>query len=280
MYFQEIIENLNKFWKKEGCIIFTPYNSEVGAGTFNPGTFLRCLGKKPWKCAYFEPTRRPKDGRYGDNPNRVLQYFQYQVVLKPPPEDVQEIYLNSLRTLGIKIEDHDVRFVEDDWESETLGAWGIGWEVWLDGLEITQFTYFQQIGGIDLDPITCEITYGLERIAMFLQNKKSIFDIDWNENIKWGDIYWQNEKEFSEYYYHIANPDLWKHFFEEMYKETEKLIEKNLIMPAYDGVIKISHAFNILDARGVISPAERQMMIQRIRKLANLVAKRYIEKNG
>lgn len=269
---------LQEFWAKEGCLIFQPYNSEVGAGTFNPATFLKVLEGKEWRVAYVEPSRRPKDGRYAENPNRVQQYFQFQVILQPPPEDVQDIYLKSLEHLGIKVKEHDIRFVEDDWESPTLGAWGLGWEVWLDGLEITQFTYFQQIGGIDLKLPACEITYGLERITMFIQEKDNIFEIKWNEKLTWGDVYKQFEKEWCIFNYQKANINLYFKLFENFEKEAEKLIEENLIYPAYDYVIKLSHIFNILDARGAISPSQRASLILRIRKLSKKVAEKYIEK--
>ena len=269
---------LQEFWAKEGCLIFQPYNSEVGAGTFNPATFLKVLEGKEWRVAYVEPSRRPKDGRYAENPNRVQQYFQFQVILQPPPENVQDIYLKSLEYLGIKVEEHDIRFVEDDWESPTLGAWGLGWEVWLDGLEITQFTYFQQIGGIDLKLPACEITYGLERITMFIQEKDNIFEIKWNEKLTWGDVYKQFEKEWCIFNYQKANINLYFKLFENFEKEAEKLIEENLIYPAYDYVIKLSHIFNILDARGAISPSQRASLILRIRKLSKKVAEKYIEK--
>jgi len=278
LYFQDVIMKLQEFWAKEGCLIFQPYNSEVGAGTFNPATFLKVLEGKEWRVAYVEPSRRPKDGRYAENPNRVQQYFQFQVILQPPPENVQDIYLKSLEYLGIKVEEHDIRFVEDDWESPTLGAWGLGWEVWLDGLEITQFTYFQQIGGIDLKLPACEITYGLERITMFIQEKDNIFEIKWNEKLTWGDVYKQFEKEWCIFNYQKANINLYFKLFENFEKEAEKLIEENLIYPAYDYVIKLSHIFNILDARGAISPSQRASLILRIRKLSKKVAEKYIEK--
>jgi len=280
MYFQDVILKLINFWKKKGCLVFQPYNSEVGAGTFNPATFLRCLGPFPWRCVYVEPSKRPKDARYAQNPNRVCQYYQLQVILKPPPENIQEIYLDSLKTLGIKIDSHDIRFVEDNWESPTLGAWGVGWEVWLDGQEITQFTYFQQMGGFDLNPITCEITYGLERITMYLQKKDSIFEIEWVKGIKWGDIYKENEEEFSKFYYEIADINFYLDEFSKIQKETEILIEKKLLYPAYHNVIKLSHIFNILDARGAFSPKERNLRILKIREYAKKCAEIYLERIG
>ncbi len=278
--FQDIIMRLQSFWGGKGCVVLQPYNSEVGAGTFNPATFLRCLGKQPWRTAYVEPSRRPQDGRYAQNPNRVQQYHQFQVILKPPPSDVQELYLNSLRVLGIDIEKHDVRFVEDDWESPTLGAWGLGWEVWIDGLEITQFTYFQQVGGIDLDVISVEITYGLERIAMYVQGVDSIFDIEWAKGIKWGDIYKEFEYEFSVYNYEEANLDLHFKLFENYEKEAHRLLDKGLLYPGYDFVIKLSHEFNLLDARGALSVSERADYIARVRRAAKKAALLYLKKHS
>lgn len=268
------------FWKKKGCLVFQPYNSEVGAGTFNPATFLKCLGPDSWKCVYIEPSKRPKDARYALNPNRVCQYYQLQVILKPPPDDVQEIYLDSLKALGIDPSEHDIRFVEDNWESPTLGAWGVGWEVWLDGQEITQFTYFQQMGGFDLSPITCEITYGLERITMYLQGKDSIFDIEWNKEITWGDIYRVNEEEFSKFYYEIADVRVYLEEFIKIEGETKTLLERKLLYPAYHNVVRLSHIFNILDARGAFSPKERNARILRIRGYAKQCASLYLEKIG
>jgi len=268
---------LSRYYADLGCVIGQPYNSEVGAGTFNPLTFLKSLGKKPWKVAYVEVTRRPKDGRYAENPNRVQQYHQFQVILKPAPENPQEIYLNSLKYIGIDIEKHDVRFVEDDWESPTLGAWGLGWEVWLDGLEITQFTYFQQVGGIDLDVIPVELTYGLERIAMYIQKVDSIFDLVWAPGVTWGDIYKRFEYEFSVYNYEKSDTKLLMELFRKFEKDAEQLLKEGLLYPGYDFVIKLSHIFNLLDARGAISPSERQAYILRIRNLARLAAKVYLE---
>jgi len=278
MTFQTLIRALDSFWERQGCVLLEPYNSEVGAGTFNPATFLRALGPKPWRAAYVEIARRPKDGRYAENPNRVQQYHQYQVVVKPVPDDFQDIYLESLRALGIRLEDHDIRFVEDDWESPTLGAWGLGWEVWLDGLEITQFTYFQQIGGFDLEVITGEITYGLERIAMYLQKAESIFDLKWNEEVTWGDIYRDFEREFSAYNYEESDPDFYLQLFERYEAEAKRLLERGLLYPAYDAVIKMSHAFNMLDARGALSPTDRAQFILRVRERARDVAMAYMER--
>jgi len=275
--FQDLILKLSRYYADLGCVIGQPYNSEVGAGTFNPLTFLKSLGKKPWKVAYVEVTRRPKDGRYAENPNRVQQYHQFQVILKPAPENPQEIYLNSLKYIGIDIEKHDVRFVEDDWESPTLGAWGLGWEVWLDGLEITQFTYFQQVGGIDLDVIPVELTYGLERIAMYIQKVDSIFDLVWAPGVTWGDIYKRFEYEFSVYNYEKSDTQLLMELFRKFEKDAEQLLKEGLLYPGYDFVIKLSHIFNLLDARGAISPSERQAYILRIRNLARLAAKVYLE---
>ncbi len=275
--FQDMILALQHYWAQQGCLIFQPYNSEVGAATFNPATFIRALGPDPWRVAYVEPTRRPKDGRYAENPNRVQQYYQFQVVLKPPPENVQDLYLNSLRSLGIPIAEHDVRFVEDDWESPTLGAWGLGWEVCLDGLEITQFTYFQQVGGVDLDPPSVEITYGLERIAMFVQGKDSIFDIQWNDHVTWGDVYRQFEREFSVYNFEEAPVEKLKELFTFFESEAHRLLDRELLYPGYDHVLKLSHYFNLLDARGAISPTERAQYIARVRRLASRVARLYLK---
>ncbi len=275
--FQDIILKLQDYWARQNCVILQPYNSEVGAGTFNPATFLRSLGPEPWRTAYVEPSRRPKDGRYAENPNRVQQYHQFQVILKPPPADVQELYLNSLRALGIEIEKHDIRFVEDDWESPTLGAWGLGWEVWLDGLEITQFTYFQQVGSIDLEVISAEITYGLERIAMYVQGVESIFDIVWVDGITWGEIYKDFEYQFSVYNYEEADVEFHRMLFSKYEEEANRLLDKKLLYPGYDFVLKMSHTFNILDARGALSVSERATYIQRVRKMARKAASLYIE---
>ncbi len=254
-----------------------PYDLEVGAGTFSPHTFLRALGPEPWRAAYVEPSRRPTDGRYGENPHRTQHYFQYQVILKPSPENVQELYLDSLRAVGIYPLAHDIRFVEDDWESPTLGSWGLGWEVWLDSLEITQFTYFQQCGSIDLDVISCEITYGLERIAMFLQKKDSLFDIRWNDHVTYGDVYLQNEREFSKFNFEGSDPEVYKRHFEDYEKQAERLIGQGMILPAYDCCLKTSHTFNLLDARGAVSVNERPRYIARVRALARKCAEGYLK---
>lgn len=279
MYFQDLIANINSYWAKQGCIISQGYDLEVGAGTFNPATFLRVLGPEPWNVAYVEPSRRPTDGRYGDNPNRLQHYYQYQVIMKPSPLNIQELYLDSLRNLGIKLEEHDVRFVEDDWESPTLGASGLGWEVWLDGMEITQFTYFQQCGSVELDPIPVEITYGLERICMYIQGVESVFDIQWNESLTYRDVHHRSEFEFSHYNFNIADIDLHFTLFDLYEKECLKILEyepTQVVLPAYDYVLKCSHVFNILDARGAISVTERVGYIARVRNLARRCAERYI----
>ena len=267
--FQNLIFNLQKFWDKQGCIILQPYDLEVGAGTFHPATTLRSLGPKPWKAAYVQPSRRPTDGRYGKNPNRLQHYYQYQVIIKPSPKDIKQLYLKSLVAIGIDSKDHDIRFVEDDWESPTLGAAGLGWEVWCDGMEITQFTYFQKMTGLECKPISVELTYGLERICMFVQKKKNVFDIDWNDNgVKYGDVYLQSEKEFSAYNFDHANTDALLKNFEIAEQECKNLLEQKLPLPAYDQCLKASHIFNLLDARGVIAVAERTGYINRIRELA------------
>ncbi len=280
MYFQDIIANLNDYWTKKGCIVIQGYDLEVGAGTFNPATFLRALGPEPWNVAYVEPSRRPTDGRYGDNPNRLQHYYQYQVIMKPSPVDVQDLYLDSLRHLGVKLEEHDVRFVEDDWESPTLGAAGLGWEVWLDGMEITQFTYFQQCGSFDLDPIPVELTYGLERICMFIQGVNSVFDIQWNEKVTYRDVHHRSEFEFSHYNFNIADVDLHFKLFDLYENECLSILEDSsvkIVLPAYDYVLKCSHAFNMLDARGAISVTERVGYIARVRNVARRCAERYLE---
>ena len=277
MYFQDLILKLQEFWAKNGCVILQPYDLEKGAGTFHPGTFLRCLGKTPSSAAYVEPCRRPTDGRYGENPNRLQHYYQFQVVIKPSIDNIQDLYLESLNDLGINTKKHDIRFVEDDWESPTLGAWGLGWEVWLDGMEITQFTYFQQAGGFDLDPITVEITYGTERIAMYLQKVQSVYDLNWSKEVKYSDIHFRTEYEFSKYNFEIANIDMLKTFFVQSKKECETLIDNNLPLPAYDYCLKCSHLFNMLDARGSISVTERARYILEIRDLAKKSAALYLE---
>ena len=277
MFFQDIVQNLNKFWSEEGCLIMQPYDTEKGAGTMNPHTFLRAIGPEPWSVAYAEPCRRPTDGRFGDNPNRAQHYFQYQVIIKPSPDGIQEKYLKSLESLGIEPKNHDIRFVEDNWESPTLGAWGVGWEVWLDGMEVTQFTYFQQCGGVDCQPIPIEITYGLERIAMFLQDKESIWDLQWNDKLKYGDIWLQFEKGQCSYNFTESNPENLRKLFEIYQVEAISLIEKQLTYPALDYVLKCSHTFNLLDARGVISVTDRAQYIEKIRKLAREVASSWVE---
>ena len=267
--FQDIIMNLQKFWGKNGCVILQPYDMEVGAGTFHPATTLRSLGPKPWKAAYVQPSRRPTDGRYGENPNRLQHYYQYQVIIKPSPKNIKQLYLKSLATIGIDVKNHDIRFVEDDWESPTLGAAGLGWEVWCDGMEITQFTYFQQMTGMECKPVPVEITYGLERLCMFVQGKNNVFDLDWNnEGVKYKEVFFQAEKEFSAYNFEFANTDTLLKNFDSTENECKSLLEKKLSLPAYDQCLKASHIFNLLDARGVIGVAERTGYITRIRELA------------
>ncbi|MDO8131553.1 MAG: glycine--tRNA ligase subunit alpha [Candidatus Brocadiales bacterium] len=280
MTFQEITLKLQQYWADYGCVIWQPYDIEKGAGTFNPATFLRALGPEPWKCAYVEPSRRPTDGRYGENPNRLQHYYQFQVVIKPAPDNSQDIYLNSLRFLGIDLVKHDVRFVEDDWESPTLGATGLGWEVWLDGMEVTQFTYFQQVGGIELEPITVELTYGLERIAMFIQKKESVFDLEWVEGYTYGDVHKQDEVQFSTYNFKVADTAMLFQIFEMYEKECQRLIKEDLVLPAYDYVLKCSHAFNMLDARGAIGVTQRTGYIARVRNLARRCAESYVKMRG
>ena len=275
--FQEFIKKLSIFWEEQGCVIHQGYDLEVGAGTFNPATFLRCLGPEPYNAAYAEPSRRPKDGRYGKNPNRLQHYFQYQVILKPSPDNIQDLYLKSLENVGIDLKKHDIRFVHDDWEAPTLGAWGLGWEVWLDGMEVTQFTYFQSLGGLPLKPITGEITYGPERLAMYLQKTDNIFDLQWNDSMTYGDIYRQNEVEWSQYNFEQADANMWRRHFEDFESEATRLIENKLPLPAYDFVMKASHAFNILDARGTVSVTERTGYIARIRKLSCMIAESYVK---
>jgi len=285
--YQQIIAGLQEFWMKQGCAILQPYNSEVGAGTLNPNTFLRVLGPEPWRAAYVEPSKRPKDGRYGENPNRVQQFLQYQVVLKPPPADVVGLYIRSLEAIGIDARRHDIRLVEDDWEAPTLGASGLGWEVWLDGMEITQFTYFQQAGSLELEPITAELTYGLLRICLYLQKVDSVLDIDWGGGVTWGEVNLQAEREFSAFHFEAANTAFYFDVFQSYEREAVAMLEAGetggaggagLVLPAYDYVVKLSHVFNILDARGAISVTERTGYIGRIRKLARRVALAYIEK--
>jgi len=275
--FQEMILRLHDFWGRQGCIIQQPYDMEKGAGTMNPATFLRCLGPEPWNVAYIEPSRRPTDGRYGENPNRLQHYYQYQVILKPSPDNVIDLYLESLRELGIEAEKHDIRLVEDNWESPTLGAWGLGWEIWLDGMEITQFTYFQQCGGIDCFPVSAEITYGIERIAMYIQNKESVFDIEWVDGITYGDVHHQSEVDYSHYNFELADVATLTTMFNLCEKEAQRVAAAHLPQPAYDYVLKCSHLFNLLDARGAISVTERTGYIGRVRNIARLVAGEYLE---
>ncbi len=277
MEFQQVILNLQQFWAQQGCIIYQPYDIEMGAGTFSPATFLRVLGPEPWRVAYVEPSRRPTDGRYGENPNRLQHYYQFQVVLKPSPVNVQKLYLESLQALDIDFMDHDIRFVEDDWESPTLGAWGLGWEVWLDGMEITQFTYFQQAGGLDLKPVSVELTYGLERICMYLQNQDNVYDLNWGGQIKYGEIHHRDEVEFSKYNFEKADCQMLFQLFNSYEKECLRLLEEELVIPAYDYCLKTSHTFNLLDARGAISVTERQNYILRVREMAKGCAHGYLE---
>jgi glycyl-tRNA synthetase alpha chain (EC 6.1.1.14) len=277
MTFQEIILNLQKYWADKGCVIMQPYDIEVGAGTFNPSTFLKVLGDKPWKCAYVEPSRRPTDGRYGENPNRLQHYYQFQVIIKPSPDDSKALYLDSLRTLGVDLVKHDIRFVEDDWESPTLGATGLGWEVWLDGMEITQFTYFQQVGGIELDVISLELTYGLERIAMFIQEKESVYDLEWVDGYTYGDVHKIDEVQFSRYNFEAADTSMLLKQFDMYEQECKKLLQADIVIPAYDYVLKCSHAFNLLDARKSIGVAQRTRYIARVRGLAKGCAEGYLK---
>jgi glycyl-tRNA synthetase alpha chain len=275
--FQQLITKLNAFWDRHGCALLQPYDLEVGAGTFHTATFLRAIGPEPWNAAYVQPSRRPKDGRYGDNPNRLQHYYQYQVVLKPSPSEIQELYLGSLKDLGINPLEHDIRFVEDDWESPTLGAWGLGWEVWLDGMEITQFTYFQEVGGLACKPVLGEITYGLERLAMYLQGKDSVFDLVWTPGVTYRDVYHQNEVEQSRYNFELSNVDLLLTHFNNYESEAKWLIAEQCVLPGYEMVMKASHTFNLLDARGAISVTERAAYIGRVRALARAVAQAYFE---
>ena len=277
MKFQEIILALQQFWSEQGCILGEPYDVEKGAGTMNPATFLRVLGPEPWNVAYVEPSRRPADGRYGDNPNRLYQHHQFQVIMKPSPDNIQELYLESLSRLGIDPAQHDIRFVEDNWESPTLGAWGLGWEVWLDGMEITQFTYFQQVGSQDVKPVAVEITYGLERLAMYIQGVENVYDVQWTKDYTYGDVFHQNEVEQSAYSFEIADEALLFDLFEKYEQEAVRVIELGYVHPAYDYVLKCSHTFNLLDARGAISVSERTAFIGRVRKLARLCAQRYLK---
>lgn len=277
MYFQDLIMTLENYWKEKGAIILQPYDIEKGAGTMNPNTFLRSLGPEEWKVVYVEPSRRPADGRYGENPNRLYQHHQLQVILKPSPENVQQLYLDSLFAIGIDPKKHDIRFVEDNWESPTLGAWGLGWEVWLDGMEVTQFTYFQQVGGVNLDLESAELTYGLERIAMYLQNVESVYDIQYNENITYGEVFKNNEYEHSKYAFELADIDMLRKLFDMYETEAKRVIEDGIVIDAYDYTLKCSHTFNLLDARGALSVSERTSYIQRVRNLAKLVANTHLK---
>ena len=279
--FQDLILTLQTYWSRQGCILLQPYDMEVGAGTFHPATTLRALGPEPWNAAYVQPSRRPKDGRYGDNPNRLQHYYQFQVILKPSPENVLDLYLGSLAAIGIDHRRHDIRFVEDDWESPTLGAWGLGWEVWCDGMEVTQFTYFQQVGGFDCDPVAAEITYGLERLAMYIQGKNSVYDLDFNgKGVKYGEVFHQAEREFSAYNFEHADTEQLFRRFADVEKECMALVEKGLALPAYDQCMKASHTFNLLDARGVISVTERAAYIGRVRALAKACCAQWLKSRG
>ncbi len=280
MYFQDVILTLQRFWAERGCVIMQPYDMEVGAGTFHPATYLRVLGPEPWNTAFVQPSRRPTDGRYGENPNRLGAYYQFQVGMKPAPVNVQEVYLDSLRAIGLDPRDHDIRFVEDDWESPTLGAWGLGWEVWADGMEVTQFTYFQQAGGIDLKPVTAELTYGLERITMYLQNCNNVYDLDWVKGVKYGQVHHQSEVEYSKFNFEHSDAKLNFMLFDEFEKQAKRLAEAGLVLPAYDYCMKCSHTFNLLDARGAISVTERQRFIGRVRTIAKACAEGYVKERA
>lgn len=277
MHFQEMILKLQSFWANQGCVLVQPYDVEKGAGTLNPMTFLRSLGPEPWKVAYVEPSRRPADGRYGENPNRVYQHHQFQVILKPSPDDIQDVYLDSLRALGVDPRQHDIRFVEDNWEHPMLGAAGLGWEVWIDGMEITQFTYFQQVGGLEADPVSVELTYGLERLALYLQDKESVYDLQWVDGVTYGDVFHQAEYEHSKYSFEVADTDLLFRLFDDFEREALRALEARLVLPAYDWVLKCSHTFNLLEARGAISVTQRTGYIGRVRDLARKCAKAYVE---
>ncbi len=277
MYFQDVILKLQDFWAARGCVVHQPLDEECGAGTFHPATFLRVIGPEPWRSAYVQPSRRPKDGRYGENPNRLQHYFQFQTILKPSPDDVMEQYLDSLRAIGINPAEHDIRFVEDDWESPTLGASGLGWEVWLNGMEVTQFTYFQQVGGIELDVVSAELTYGLERLCMYLQGKESVYDLAWNEHVTYGQIYHMNEYEQSRFNFEVSDQGMLLRHFDDYERQCKSLCEEALLWPAYDFAMKCSHTFNLLDARGAISITERTAYIGRVRALASAVARLYYE---
>lgn len=275
--FQGLIRALDDYWSAQGCLLMQPHDLEMGAGTFHPATFLRAIGPEPWNASYVQPCRRPTDGRYGENPNRLQHYYQYQVVLKPSPLDIQDIYLGSLKAMGLDTRVHDIRFVEDNWESPTLGAWGLGWEVWLNGMEITQFTYFQQAGGLSCEPVTGEITYGLERLAMYLQNVDSVFDLVWAGGVTYGEVFHRNEVEQSTFNFRYADVDVWREWFEQCEKACLELVEENLPLPAYEMVLRASHAFNLLDARGALSVTERQRTILRVRTLSQAVARAYYD---
>ena len=276
MTFQELIFALDTFWAGQGCIIQQPYDLEVGAGTFNPATFLRSLGPEPWNVAYVEPSRRPTDGRYGENPNRLQKYYQFQVIMKPSPLNIQDLYLDSLKSFGVNPADHDIRFVEDNWESPTLGAWGLGWEVWLDGMEVTQFTYFQQVGGFDLKPVSVEITYGIERLAMYLQGVDNVYDLEWGHGVRYGEVHHQDEVQWSTYNFEVADADMHRMLFDTFEAECHRLLAHHLVLPAYDFCLKGSHHFNMLDARGAVSVTERQGYIGRVRAMANGCAREYL----
>ena len=279
--FQDLILTLQRFWADQGCVLLQPYDLEVGAGTFHPATTLRALGPKPWKAAYVQPSRRPTDGRYGENPNRLQHYYQFQVILKPSPPDIQDLYLQSLDALGIDMSSHDIRFVEDDWESPTLGAWGLGWEVWCDGMEVSQFTYFQQVGGFECSPVSGEITYGLERLAMYVQGVENVYDLDWNgAGVTYGDVYLQNEQDFSAWNFEVAATERLFRHFTDAEDECARALEKGLALPAYDQCLKASHTFNLLDARGVISVTERAAYIGRVRALSRSCCEAWLAKNG
>lgn len=280
MTLQNLIRTLDRFWEQQGCVIVQPYDMEMGAGTFHPATFFGALGREPWRVAYVQPSRRPTDGRYGENPLRMQRYYQYQVILKPAPKDVQQRYLKSLQVCGVTLEDHDLRFVQDDWESPTLGAWGLGWEVWIDSLEATQFTYFQQVGGIDLDPISCEITYGLERIAMFAQQESDIYQLAWGPGHSYGALHLQAERDGSSYNFDHADIELHQHLFARYEREAQRLLKVGVLIPAYEHLLRCSHAFNILDARGAISQSERPRFILRIRTLAKRCAELHLERQA
>jgi glycyl-tRNA synthetase alpha chain len=275
--FQQIVLALNQYWDRHGCVLLQPYDMEMGAGTFHTASFLRAIGPEPWNAAYVQPSRRPKDGRYGENPNRLQHYYQYQVVMKPSPDNLQDLYLKSLVALGVDPLVNDIRFVEDDWESPTLGAWGLGWEVWLNGMEVTQFTYFQQVGGLDCRPVLGELTYGLERLAMYLQGRDSIFDLTWVDGVTYGDVYHQNEVEQSRYNFELANVPLLLQQFDAWESEAQRLMDASLVLPAYEMILKCSHTFNLLDARGAISVTERAAYIGRVRALAKLIAQAYFD---